>query len=101
MNAAYIKNKHIKLGRTKEYVLNLLMGNPIVEIKILECKAGRILANGSPAGVEVSKTIVHDGPYPASTNSGATSVDTMAIRRFLRPICYQNIPTSLLPEYLK
>lgn len=68
---------------------------------ILERKAGRILANGFPTGVEVSDTMVHGGPYPASTNFGATSVGTMAIRRFLRPICFQNIPTSLLPVELK
>ena len=67
---------------------------------ILERKAGRILANGFPTGVEVSDTMVHGGPFPASTNFGATSVGTMAIRRFLRPVCYQNIPTSLLPADL-
>ncbi|SMX51045.1 aldehyde dehydrogenase (NADP(+)) [Actibacterium lipolyticum] len=63
---------------------------------ILERKAGRVLANGFPTGVEVSDTMVHGGPYPASTNFGATSVGTMAIRRFLRPVCYQNIPDELL-----
>jgi alpha-ketoglutaric semialdehyde dehydrogenase len=68
---------------------------------ILERKAGRILANGFPTGVEVSETMVHGGPYPASTNFGATSVGTMAIRRFLRPICFQNIPTDLLPTELQ
>lgn len=70
-------------------------------LPILERKAGRILANGFPTGVEVSDTMVHGGPYPASTNFGATSVGTMAIRRFLRPICFQNIPSALLPEDLK
>ncbi len=64
---------------------------------ILEHKAGRVLANGFPTGVEVSDTMVHGGPYPASTNFGATSVGTMAIRRFLRPVCYQNIPADVLP----
>jgi alpha-ketoglutaric semialdehyde dehydrogenase len=63
---------------------------------ILERKAGRILANGFPTGVEVSDTMVHGGPYPASTNFGATSVGTMSIRRFLRPVCYQNIPDNIL-----
>ncbi|UWR13426.1 aldehyde dehydrogenase (NADP(+)) [Sulfitobacter mediterraneus] len=67
---------------------------------ILERKAGRILANGFPTGVEVCDTMVHGGPYPASTNFGATSVGTMAIRRFLRPVSYQNIPTDILPEDL-
>lgn len=66
-------------------------------LPILEHKAGRVLANGFPTGVEVSDTMVHGGPYPASTNFGATSVGTMAIRRFLRPVCYQNIPADVLP----
>ncbi|SHI05633.1 aldehyde dehydrogenase (NADP(+)) [Marivita hallyeonensis] len=64
---------------------------------ILERKAGRILANGFPTGVEVADAMVHGGPYPASTNFGATSVGTLAIRRFLRPVCYQDIPDALLP----
>lgn len=64
---------------------------------ILERKAGRILANGFPTGVEVSDTMVHGGPYPASTNFGATSVGTLSIRRFLRPVCYQDMPEELLP----
>ena len=64
---------------------------------VLERKAGRILVNGYPTGVEVCDAMVHGGPYPASTNFGATSVGTMAIRRFLRPVCYQNLPVELLP----
>ncbi|SDJ11574.1 aldehyde dehydrogenase (NADP(+)) [Aliiruegeria lutimaris] len=64
---------------------------------ILERKAGRLLVNGFPTGVEVSDTMVHGGPYPASTNFGATSVGTLSIRRFLRPVCYQNFPDGLLP----
>jgi NADP-dependent aldehyde dehydrogenase len=67
---------------------------------ILERKAGRILANGFPTGVEVCDSMVHGGPYPASTNFGATSVGTMSIRRFLRPISYQNIPPEILPADL-
>jgi NADP-dependent aldehyde dehydrogenase len=66
-------------------------------LPILERKAGRILANGFPTGVEVCDSMVHGGPYPASTNFGATSVGTLSIRRFLRPVCYQNLPASLLP----
>ncbi|WP_209426548.1 aldehyde dehydrogenase (NADP(+)) [Pararhodobacter sp. SW119] len=68
---------------------------------ILERKAGRILANGFPTGVEVADSMVHGGPYPASTNFGATSVGTLSIRRFLRPVCYQNLPEDLLPEDLR
>jgi NADP-dependent aldehyde dehydrogenase len=67
---------------------------------VLERKAGRLLVNGYPTGVEVSDTMVHGGPYPASTNFGATSVGTMSIRRFLRPVCYQNFPDALLPTDL-
>ncbi|WP_374630804.1 aldehyde dehydrogenase (NADP(+)) [Pannonibacter indicus] len=68
---------------------------------VLERKAGRILANGFPTGVEVCDAMVHGGPYPASTNFGATSVGTMAIRRWLRPVSYQNLPEALLPADLR
>ena len=67
-------------------------------LPILERKAGRLLANGFPTGVEVADAMVHGGPYPASTNFGATSVGTLSIRRFLRPVCYQNLPEAILPE---
>lgn len=67
-------------------------------VPLLERKAGRLLVNGFPTGVEVSDAMVHGGPYPASTNFGATSVGTLSIRRFLRPVCYQNMPEGLLPE---
>ncbi len=70
-------------------------------LPILERKAGRILANGFPTGVEVADAMVHGGPYPASTNFGATSVGTLSIRRFLRPVCYQGLPESILPDDLK
>jgi alpha-ketoglutaric semialdehyde dehydrogenase len=69
-------------------------------LPVLERKAGRILANGFPTGVEVCDSMVHGGPFPASTNFGATSVGTMSIRRFLRPVCYQNIPSAILPADL-
>jgi 2,5-dioxopentanoate dehydrogenase len=65
---------------------------------VLERKAGRILANGFPTGVEVSEAMVHGGPYPASTNFGATSVGTLSIRRFLRPVSYQNMPDNLIQD---
>ena len=68
---------------------------------ILERKAGRILANGFPTGVEVVDAQVHGGPYPASTNFGATSVGTLSIRRWLRPVAYQNLPEALLPVDLR
>ena len=68
---------------------------------VLERKAGRVLANGFPTGVEVVDAQVHGGPYPASTNFGATSVGTMSIRRWLRPVAYQNMPEALLPADLR
>ncbi len=67
-------------------------------LPIVERKAGRILANGFPTGVEVCDAMVHGGPYPASTNFGATSVGTMALRRFMRPVSYQNMPKPLLMQ---
>ncbi|WP_274963298.1 aldehyde dehydrogenase (NADP(+)), partial [Thioclava electrotropha] len=69
-------------------------------LPVLERKAGRVMANGFPTGVEVCDAMVHGGPYPASTNFGATSVGTLSIRRFLRPVCYQNIPEGVLPADL-
>ncbi|HVL19472.1 MAG TPA: aldehyde dehydrogenase (NADP(+)) [Amaricoccus sp.] len=70
-------------------------------LPVLERKAGRVLANGFPTGVEVCDAMVHGGPYPASTNFGATSVGTLSIRRFLRPVCYQNLPAEVLPADLR
>ena len=70
-------------------------------LPILERKAGRILANTWPTGVEVCQAMVHGGPWPASSDSRSTSVGTAAIYRFLRPVCYQDIPQVLLPEALK
>jgi alpha-ketoglutaric semialdehyde dehydrogenase len=70
-------------------------------LPILERKAGRILANGWPTGVEVSHAMVHGGPFPATSDPRGTSVGTRAIERFLRPVCYQDIPDALLPPALK
>jgi NADP-dependent aldehyde dehydrogenase len=67
---------------------------------LLERKVGRILANGWPTGVEVCDAMVHGGPFPATSDSRSTSVGTMAIRRFLRPVSYQNLPAELLPKEL-
>ncbi|WP_372613731.1 aldehyde dehydrogenase (NADP(+)) [Halomonas sp.] len=67
----------------------------------LERKAGRILANGWPTGVEVCHAMVHGGPYPATSDSRTTSVGSAAIHRFLRPVCYQALPAGLLPEALQ
>ncbi|MBZ9936250.1 aldehyde dehydrogenase (NADP(+)) [Mesorhizobium sp. BR1-1-16] len=70
-------------------------------LPILERRVGRILANGWPTGVEVSHAMVHGGPYPATADSRFTSVGTLSIRRFLRPISYQNLPAELLPAPLR
>lgn len=63
----------------------------------LERKAGRILFNGFPTGVEVSHAMVHGGPFPSTSDSRTTSVGASAIDRFLRPVCYQDVPAGLLP----
>lgn len=70
-------------------------------LKILERKVGRILVNGFPTGVEVCHSMVHGGPFPATTDSRFTSVGTSAIKRFLRPICFQNFPENMLKEELR
>ena len=70
-------------------------------LPILEEKAGRILANGWPTGVEVCHAMVHGGPFPATSDPRSTSVGTLAIRRFLRPVCYQDLPEALLPAAVK
>jgi NADP-dependent aldehyde dehydrogenase len=70
-------------------------------LPVLERKVGRILANGFPTGVEVSTAMVHGGPFPSTADGRSTSVGTGAISRFLRPVCYQNIPQALLPEALR
>jgi NADP-dependent aldehyde dehydrogenase len=67
----------------------------------LERKAGRLLVNGWPTGVEVCEAMVHGGPYPATSDARSTSVGTAAIQRFLRPVCYQDFPDSLLPTALQ
>ncbi|NBA93482.1 aldehyde dehydrogenase (NADP(+)) [Pseudomonas sp. R5(2019)] len=70
-------------------------------VPLLEQKAGRLLLNGYPTGVEVCDAMVHGGPYPATSDARGTSVGTLAIDRFLRPVCYQNYPDALLPDALK
>lgn len=70
-------------------------------IDVLEQKVGRLVINGFPTGVEVCSAMVHGGPFPSTTDSKSTSVGTAAIYRFTRPVCYQNMPDSLLPLELK
>jgi 2,5-dioxopentanoate dehydrogenase len=75
--------------------------NNVELIRLLELKAGRLIINGVPTGVEVSAAMNHGGPYPATTDSKFTSVGTESIYRFTRPVCYQNFPDYLLPEELR
>jgi NADP-dependent aldehyde dehydrogenase len=70
-------------------------------IEILERKVGRLIFNGYPTGVEVCHAMVHGGPFPATTFSQSTSVGTAAIKRFARPICFQDFPSVFLPPELK
>ncbi|KRP70613.1 2,5-dioxovalerate dehydrogenase [Pseudomonas paralactis] len=69
-------------------------------LRVLERKAGRLLVNGWPTGVEVCDAMVHGGPFPATSDARSTSVGTAAIHRFLRPVCYQDFPDALLPAAL-
>jgi NADP-dependent aldehyde dehydrogenase len=70
-------------------------------LAVLERKAGRLIVNGYPTGVEVCHAMVHGGPYPATSDSRNTSVGTQAIYRFVRPVCYQDFPQEALPEELR
>lgn len=70
-------------------------------VPTLERKAGRLIVNGWPTGVEVSHAMVHGGPFPATSDGRSTSVGTLAIERFLRPVCYQDFPDALLPAPLR
>lgn len=70
-------------------------------ISILETKAGRLVFNGFPTGVEVCHAMTHGGPYPSTSEGRTTSVGTRAAERFLRPVSYQNFPEAALPDELK
>jgi 2,5-dioxopentanoate dehydrogenase len=70
-------------------------------LPVLERKAGRLLVNDWPTGVEVSHAMVHGGPFPATSDGRSSSVGTLAIDRFLRPVCYQGFPEALLPASLR
>ena len=67
-------------------------------LPVLEDRVGRVIFNGWPTGVEVGYAMVHGGPFPATTDARTTSVGSLAIERFQRPICYQDVPDDLLPE---
>lgn len=67
-------------------------------LPLLRSKVGRVLANGWPTGVEVTPAMVHGGPFPATSDGRSTSVGTLAMARFVRPVCYQDVPDVLLPK---
>jgi NADP-dependent aldehyde dehydrogenase len=70
-------------------------------VGILTRRTGRLVFNGFPTGVEVCSSMMHGGPYPATTDSRVTSVGTAAIDRFARPVCYQSFPQDALPVELR
>jgi len=70
-------------------------------VELLQSKVGRLVFNGFPTGVEVCTAMHHGGPYPATTDVRSTSVGVYAIKRFARPICFQNFPQEALPVELK
>jgi NADP-dependent aldehyde dehydrogenase len=70
-------------------------------VTILERKVGRLIFNDYPTGVEVCHSMHHGGPFPATTDALTTSVGTAAIKRFSRPLCYQNVPNYILPHELR
>jgi 2,5-dioxopentanoate dehydrogenase len=78
---------------------DLLVHRELVEV--LEQKAGRLIINGLPTGVEVAHAMVHGGPYPSTSDPRFTSVGSQAIYRFAKPVCFQNFPQALLPPDLR
>jgi NADP-dependent aldehyde dehydrogenase len=70
-------------------------------IHLLEQRVGRLVFNGFPTGVEVCHSMVHGGPYPSTSDGRSTSVGTMAVNRFTRPVAWQNCPQELLPQELR
>ncbi|HEX6046214.1 MAG TPA: aldehyde dehydrogenase (NADP(+)) [Pyrinomonadaceae bacterium] len=78
---------------------DLLEYNDVV--RLLETKAGRLIFNGFPTGVEVGHAMVHGGPYPATSEGRSTSVGTRAIYRFARQVCFQDFPNNALPAELR
>ena len=83
------------MGTDKDFAENTAL------LDIAPSIAGRIVFNGVPTGVEVCPSMVHGGPFPASTDSRFTAVGINAVKRWVRPVCYQNCPDSLLPYALK
>ncbi|MBV1888448.1 MAG: aldehyde dehydrogenase (NADP(+)), partial [Urechidicola sp.] len=70
-------------------------------IAALQNRVGRLIFNGVPTGVEVCPSMNHGGPYPASTDSRFTAVGIHSIKRWVRPMSYQDWPNDLLPVELQ
>ena len=70
-------------------------------LAMLARTAGRVIVNGFPTGVEVCHAMQHGGPWPAASDARFTSVGSAALERFVRPVCYQNVPDALLPPALQ
>lgn len=68
---------------------------------VLEARVGRLIFNGVPTGVEVAPSMVHGGPFPATNQPQTTAVGSLAIKRWCRPMCYQNAPEAFLPAELR
>ncbi len=70
-------------------------------MRVLSDKAGRVVFNGATSGVEVSRAVVHGGPYPATSDGRSTSMGSVSLQRFTRRVCYQNHPDDMLPAELR
>ena len=70
-------------------------------LAVLRSKVGRLICNGVPTGVEVCPSMVHGGPYPAASDARFSAVGTSSIRRWVRPVCWQDWPHELLPPELR
>ena len=98
---------HQVVGSLNGQLTGTVMGEPeeIIAnqhlVSTLQDKVGRLIFNGVPTGVEVCHSMHHGGPYPATTDSRFTSVGTDSIKRFGRPLAYQNYLQDLLPDELK
>jgi len=102
------RNELLRIARSLEGQLTASVHGTEEDLKeyadlldILETKVGRLIFNGFSTGVEVCPSMVHGGPYPATSDGRSTAVGTRAIRRFSRFVCYQNFPQESLPEELK
>jgi hypothetical protein len=85
------KKWHAADGRSGAIVVSTLSNEEV----------GRVLANGWPTGVEVTHAMVHGGPFPSTSDGRTTSVGTLAMMRFLRPVCYQDVVDAVLPPALQ